>query len=210
MGDGTNAESVNHWKLERGHKPDVASVKEDYENLEKNILMPFKKACPLAKTFYHIGNHEDWFYQTELKHTWLKGFLGVAENIDLKKYRMQIVPLNGVIHFGHLYFTHGNYASGESHAKKMVMAYRKNIRYGHIHDKQEHFIQSQLDENEKTSAASIGCLCKIEAMDYLKKKPAKWVNAFNIAYIREDGTFNDYTVVLTDGRFTTPDGKTYD
>lgn len=144
-----------------------------------------------------------------LSHTWLDGFLDFDKNISLKKYNMQLIPLNGVKNFGHLYFTHGNYASGENHAKKMIIAYRKNIRYGHIHDKQEYFIQSPIDEHEKMSAASIGCLCKINAMDYLKKKPAKWVNAFNIAYIREDGTFNDYTVVLTNGRFTSPDGKDY-
>lgn len=209
LGDATNAESVNHWKLDRGYNPDVASIKIDYKNLEDNILLPFKKSCPKARTIYHIGNHEDWFYQMLLRHTYLEGFCEFEKNIDLDKYKMEVIPLNGFKNFGHLYFTHGNYASGDFHAKKMVLHYRKNIRYGHIHDEQSYSVQSPMDSEEKMVGKSIGCLCIPSKMDYLKKKPHKWINSFHIAYIRDDGDFNDYVIVVSRGKFTAPNGKVY-
>ena len=32
---------------------------------------------------------------------------------------------------------------------------------------------------------------------YLKNTANKWINAFHIAYVNDNGTFNDYTVVIT-------------
>lgn len=209
LGDATNAESCNHWKEEKGIKKDVWVVSDDYKNLEKNVLEPFRKALiPGSKMVYHLGNHEDWFYQAMLSDWKIGDKYRFEKNIDLKKYNMRMVKLNEFSQFGHLYFTHGCYASGDNHAKKMALHYRKNIRYGHIHDVQEYSIQSPLDHTEKITAKSIGCLCHMDQM-YMKKKPSKWVQAFNAAHIRRDGCFNDYTVVITDGVFTSPEGKVY-
>ena len=132
---------------------------------------------------------------------------GVEDNIDLKKYRMTLVPENHTINFGHLYFTHSTYFN-DLHSKKSAQNYRKCIIYGHTHDIQEYMMHSPIDSHEKILAKSIGCLCNLNP-SYLEGKPNKWVNAFNVAYIRTDGTFNDYTVVITKGRFTAPNGRVY-
>ena len=208
LGDTTGAESCNHWKMKKGYKRDVETVAEDYDNLRDNVIEPFwKTGGRTTKLVYHIGNHEDWFYQTMLSDIKSKGKYGIEDNIDIRKYNMEVIPLNTPINFGHLYYTHGIYA-GKYHAAQTVNYYRKCIIYGHTHDIQEHMIHSPIDEQEKIFAKSIGCLCN-KNPDFLKNKPNKWVNAFHIAYIRNDGTFNEYTIVITNGQFTTPNGRTY-
>lgn len=204
----TNAESVNHWKIDKGIRPLVESVKQDYENLHKNILEPINKArLPGSKVIYHTGNHEDWFYQAMDRDARLTGLLGLEDNIDTKKYNMTIIPMNSVINFGFLHFTHGIYTN-QYHSAKMAANYRRCIVYGHTHDMQEHTIVSPIDVEEKILARSIGCLCNMNPY-YQKGKPHKWVHAFHIAYVRSDGTFNDYPIVITRGRFTSPEGREY-
>jgi hypothetical protein len=50
-------------------------------------------------------------------------------------------------------------------------------------------------------AKSIGCLCKFD-MPYMKQRPSNWVNGFSVAYIRQDGTFNEYTINIVNDHFT--------
>ncbi len=209
LGDTTAAESCNHWKLSRGIKPAVETVEEDYEILRTEVLDKFKKACPKAKVVYHIGNHEEWFYIEMAKDWKAKHKYGVEDNIDLDYYNIiELVNRNGLWRSGHLYFTHGLYTN-KHHACKTTESFRKCIRYGHTHDIQEYTIVSPIDEHDKIVGQSIGCLCTMNP-DYMKDRPNAWVNAFNVAFVdSSDGRFNDYTIVLTDGKFTSPDGRTY-
>ncbi len=132
---------------------------------------------------------------------------GIKDNVDLKKYNMHLVPENGITNWGHLYFTHSTYLN-DGHAKKTALTYRKCLIYGHAHDIQSYTIHSPIDAREKVLAKSCGCLCNRNP-EYLEGKPNKWINSFNLAYIRPDGTFNDYDIVITDGMFTAPNGKVY-
>lgn len=208
LGDTTNAESCNPFKINAGIMPDVYSVKEDYDGLERNVLDKFKKASSKkCKTIYYLGNHEKWFYNAMLMDPRLRKLFGVEDNIDVRKYNMEIVPLDTIRKFGHLHFMHGLYIN-QYHACKTAMNYRRCMVYGHTHDCQEHMIHSPIDKNEKIFAKSIGCLCKMSP-GYMKNAPNKWVNAFHIAYIEKDGNFNDYTIILTGGKFISPNGKTY-
>ena len=132
---------------------------------------------------------------------------GIEDNIDLKKYNMEIVKENGIINFGHLHFTHSTYLN-DFHAKKTAQNYRKCLLYGHSHDIQSYMTHSPIDAKEKILAKSIGCLCKRNPQ-YLEGKPNRWVNSFNVAYIREDGSFNEFDIIITGGRFTAINGKVY-
>jgi hypothetical protein len=37
---------------------------------------------------------------------------------------------------------------------------------------------------------------------YLKHRANAWVNGFTLVYVRDDGTFNLYQVVMTNGEFS--------
>ena len=208
LGDTTSAESCNHWKIKKHYKRDVISVDTDFKNLEKNVIKPFWQISGnTTKLIYHTGNHEDWFIRTMKSDDKAAGLYDIKNRINCKKYKMTIIPENKPVNFGHLWYTHGIYA-GKYHARQTLEYFRKCVVYGHTHDIQEHMIHSPIDEAEKLFAKSIGCLCNLNP-DYLKEKPNKWVNAFHIAYIRDDGTFNEYTIVITNGRFTAPNGRVY-
>lgn len=207
-GDTTSAESCNWRKITTGLKRDVQEVVEDYDILKRVVLDPFNKAKPKnSETVYHIGNHEGWFYEAMAMDTRAGHKYGIEDNIDLKKYKMRLVKENGIVNWGYLYFTHSTYLN-DSHAKKTALNYRKCLIYGHSHDIQSYTIHSPIDAREKIIAKSCGCLCSRNP-DYLEGKPNKWINAFHIAYIRPDGTFNDFEIVITDGKFTAPNGRVY-
>jgi len=207
LGDNTSAESCNWRKITKGIKRDVESVKEDYDILKASVLDPFLKASKKSKTIFHIGNHEGWFYEKMKMDLTCKDKLGVEDNIDLKKYKMTLVKENGIVNFGHLYFTHSTYLN-DNHSKKTAQNYRKCLLYGHTHDIQSYMMHSPIDAREKILAKSIGCLCSHNP-EYLEGKPNKWVNAFNVAYVREDGSFNEYDCIITGGKFTAPNGRVY-
>ena len=208
LGDNTSAESCNWRKITKGIKRDVENVKEDYDILKRVLLDPFNKAkSKKAITVFHIGNHEGWFYEKMSMDVTTKDKLGIKDNVDLKKYNMRVIPENGIINFGHLYFTHSTYIN-DFHSKKTAINYRKCLLYAHSHDLQSYVAHSPIDSNEKILAKSIGCLCNRNP-EYLEGKPNRWINSFNVAYIRSDGTFNEYDCVITNGKFTAPNGKTY-
>jgi predicted phosphodiesterase len=208
LGDITSAESCNWRKITKNIDRDVESVEGDYELLRNRVLDPFNKAKPKkSKTIYHIGNHEGWFYEKMKMDKTTKGKLGLENNLDLKKYNMTLVKENGIINFGHLFFTHSTYLN-DNHSKKTAQNYRKCLLYGHTHDIQSYMMHSPIDSKEKILAKSIGCLCNHNP-EYLEGRPNKWVNSFNVAFVRADGTFNEYDIIITGGKFTALNGKVY-
>ena len=124
--------------------------------------------------------------------TWLKG-------ID------QFIPFNKLWTIGHLSYLHGMWCN-KYHSAKHLDAYMCNLIYGHTHDVQEMTKVTPQDQRP-IKAKSVGCLCKFD-MPYLKNRPSNWVNAFSAAYVRGDGTFNEYTINIVDGGFTFG-GKSY-
>jgi predicted MPP superfamily phosphohydrolase len=201
LGDFMNLDCVSHWINDRKRLVEGQRLLNEYA--EANTwLDTFKKLCPQTKLVYFIGNHEDWVEQYIDRHPELEGLMEIKsklKNVD------QWVELNKVWRCGKLQYMHGVYTN-EFHSKKTALAYGCSIRYGHTHDIQEYAVvtpQSHLPYNAK----SVGCLCK-DDLPYMKNKPNKWVNGFNYAYIRPDGTFNDYTVVINQGKFTV-NGTTY-
>ena len=210
LGDVTNAESCNYRKEKEGIKKDVETVKEDFEILERVVLKPFKKAAPRkTKVNYFLGNHEEWFYKAMATDWKSQHKYGVEDNIDLKKYNMTIVPRKRSINYGYLYFMHDpHHKVNQLHAKKAALQYRKCLIYGHTHDIQSFMAHSPIDIDEKILCKSIGCLCQLNP-DYMEDEPNKWVNAFSSAYIRSNGQFNEYTTIITNCKFTAPNGKQY-
>jgi len=132
LGDATNAESCNHWKETMGLRKDIESVERDQENLENNVIKPFKKALSKrAKIVYHIGNHEWWYYLAMQRDFRALGKYDLKRN--LSDYKIKFVDYNKTINFGFLYFMHGVYTN-KYHANKTVTNYRKCAIYAHTHD----------------------------------------------------------------------------
>lgn len=201
LGDFLNLDCVSHWIKDKKRLVEGQRLKQEYAlgNYELNLI---KESAPEAKIVYCIGNHSDWIEQYLDKHPEMEGLIELKDHI---KGVDEWVELNKLYKVGKLYYTHGLYTN-EFHAKKTVMALGCSVLYGHEHGMQSYGMVSPQNKQGHI-AKSIGCLCK-DILPYMKNKPNKWINGFNYAYIRQDGSFNDYTVVITNNHFTA-EGKTY-
>jgi len=201
LGDFLNLDCVSHWIQDKHRLVEGQRLKKEYAlaNYELDLI---KQQAPEAKIIYLEGNHENWIEQYLDKHPEMEGLIELKDHI---KGVDEWVALNKLYKVGKLYYTHGLYTN-EFHAKKTALALGANVRYGHTHDRQNYTVVAPQNK-QGHSAESIGCLCT-DDMPYMKNKPNKWINAFNYAYIRADGTFNDHTVVISNNTFTA-EGKTY-
>lgn len=200
LGDFMNLDPVSHWIIDKKRLVEGKRLKEEY--YLANLQIQRFKELSNAKIVFTIGNHCNWIEQYIDKHPEMEGLIELKEHI---KGIDEWVDFNKTYKVGKLWYTHGLYTN-EFHTKKTALNMGVNIIYGHTHDIQNYTTVAPQDR-QGHSAKSIGCLCS-EDLPYMKNRPNKWINAFNYAYIREDGSFNDYTVVLTNGRFTA-EGKTY-
>ena len=97
--------------------------------------------------------------------------------------------------------------SSKYHAAKTAETFSKSVAYGHTHDIQQ-YTKVTVDDIGYHTAQSIGCLCT-RAPEFMRGNMNRWVNAFGIILLREDGMYNLYVPVIIDGRFSF-DGKVFD
>ena len=196
LGDTLNFDCVSHWIEERLAEREGLRLKDDYDSANDLIARHRAIVGRNCKVIYFLGNHEEWINQTVSKFPQFKGMLEVEnwlKGVDV------FVPFNKLWTIGHLSYLHGMWCN-KYHAAKHVDSLMCNLIYGHTHDVQE-FTKVTPQDMKPIKAKSVGCLCKFD-MPYMKKRPSSWVNAFSIAYIRQDGTYNEYTINIVDGKFS--------
>jgi hypothetical protein len=136
-----------------------------------------------------------------------QGYWETWNNID-PKYVDAWVPSKKLANLGKLHFMHGDFAaSKDSHAKKFLLMFLRNLRYGHWHDISEASYCSPIDQKERWTARSCGCLQKTNPT-YMQNNPHNWVNAFTYGVVTPGGLFWDNTVKIIDGKFWA-EGKMY-
>ena len=205
LGDQLQMDSVSHWLKDKRGALEGQRLLADYAGFNQ-ILDRHVSMVPDAKVILFLGNHEDWVRQYIDVHPEVEGMLEVEHGLRLRERGFTVVPLGQAYRIGKLWYMHGHITT-DHHSKATVLAYRRNIRYGHVHDIQYYTAISPLDVNDKISAGSIGCLCNVNP-HYMLGKPNRWVHGFSVAYIQPNGNFNDYTIQIVGGKFTF-NGKTY-
>lgn len=207
MGDAMNMDFCNHWKRKQGDNEYFVgkSVKGDYEAFDEDILTPLEKLVPkdCEKTFMG-GNHDDWVNIVTRKDTTLKGSIEPEINLRLKERNWEWIPWiknnkRGIKQYGKLLVHHGIYTN-KYHAAKTAETFSKSCAYGHTHDIQSYTKVTVDDYRGYHTAQSIGCLCTTSP-EFMKGGMNRWVNAFGILYVREDGLFNLYVPVIIKGKF---------
>lgn len=201
-GDLMDAEGVSHWPsggLEpRQFIPEVLETREFLDELRK-------RAGEEAEIIYIEGNHEDWIKQA-MAAKMPEFFFGLEDLgllpdlkalLCLDQRRIDLIPVNDILRIGKANFTHGLY-TGPSHPKKHLDVVKGNIYYFHVHD----FLSThQPSMNGFIEAASMGCLCRLDA-PFLKGKPNNWGHGFGIFEFRRDGSYSFYCVKIFDGKFS--------
>ena len=94
-----------------------------------------------------------------------------------------------------------------NHAKKAVDTWARSVVYGHHHTLQQFTRSSPAHESERWTGTSIPCLSHT-APAYGRGRANTFMHGFGVCYVRPDGTFNLYPVVIVDGKATV-DGVTY-
>mgnify|MGYP001559767257 CR=1 FL=1 len=206
LGDQLQMDSVSHWLQDKRRALEGQRLLQDYQGfsaiMDRHIsLVP--KGCTVV--FFH-GNHEDWAQQYIDIHPEMEGLLEVDHCLRLQERGIVSIPFGQTYQVGKLWYIHGVYTN-DHHAKATVLAYRRNIRYGHTHDIQHYTLTSPVDVDDRISGGSIGCLCNVNP-HYMRVRPNRWHHGFNVAYVRPDGDFSDYTLPIVKGRFTF-EGRTY-
>jgi hypothetical protein len=218
VGDALDMSAISHWEREKGNLKSFEGkrLKKDYLGFAKDILTPIEKACPKAEKIFMYGNHEDWQYQLVDQNPQMEGLVEIENVLNLKERGWKWIPflirgkhgsaLRGRLKLGKLTVVHGEYTN-KYHSNKTAETYLKSVLYAHTHDLQLFTKVTVEDPSDFHTCQSIGCLCD-KSPQYLWGKPNRWVHAFGIVYLRDDGSFNVYVPIIIKGHFTYAD-KTF-
>lgn len=150
-----------------------------------------------------LGNHDERINRYADEHPEVAKLIKFERCFELDARRksgkkIKLCKYNEALNIGKLWFTHGTY-TGDTAAKKMVLAYQRSICFGHTHTYGSHTWTSPIDVRDKHTAYNLGCLCNINP-GFMKNRPSAWVHMCGVAYIRDDGSFNMYPVGVFGGR----------
>lgn len=220
IGDGMNMDSVNHWKQERGNKKyfEGKRLLKEYEGFDKDILTTIEGIIPKGcEKTYMGGNHEDWVNALIDKNPQLEGLVEPEIALHLAERNWEWIPflnwtnsnncIRGIKRYGKLLVIHGQYTN-KYHAQKTAETFSKSVVYGHTHDIQSYTKVTVDDNRDYHTAQSIGCLCE-RSPEFLRGGMNRWVNAFGVLYVREDGMYNLYVPIIIRGKFVF-DGRLFD
>jgi predicted phosphodiesterase len=203
LGDFMNCASLSFHDLGKlkNQENKRYSLECEYANNELDFLQRYSK-----QQTYIEGNHEErvnrWIVQDPQK---LSGVVDLPITLCLKQRRIKWKPLNSLYARGKCYFTHGVYIN-QYHAAKHLQRFGCCLVYGHTHTAQTH--QMNMKMQDPIMAYGLGCLCDHEP-DYMKGKPANWINQFaELYYDEKSGKFNLDTINITSGQFIR-EGKVY-
>jgi UDP-2,3-diacylglucosamine pyrophosphatase LpxH len=108
-------------------------------------------------------------------------------------------------------FKHGDVAGPHPAAKELAMEGTSGMS-GHVHRFQQH---TQTNRSGAHQWTCTGALCNIAGADMPpgyrngRNRLRDWQIGLSTVYFAENGTFNVYTSVITDGTFTAPGGIEY-
>lgn len=215
IGDAMNMDAVDHWKREKGNKRAMEGrrIKGDYAWFDQDILQKIEATCPNASWTYFGGNHEDWINVVTNKDPQMEGMIEPEVVLRLAERGWEWIPWitkrgrRGMKKYGKLTVMHGQYTNMH-HAKKTAEMFSTSVAYGHTHDVQMHTKVTVDNPRGYHTAQSIGCLCKMSP-DFMKGRENRWVNAFGVLFIQEDGSFALYTPHIIKGKFISPEGIEY-
>lgn len=206
-GDILDCGAISHHNKGKPGRTEGLRLIKDAEECQESVIAPLKGIVGGASVSYILGNHEDWLKDFEEENPSVEGYFEVRDMLAIPdKWRM--IDCGSHLSLGKLTFLHGDQLTGgEGVAKKAVGDYERSVRFGHFHTYRVHTKTSALDLRLGRTGIAVPCLCTKDPK-YGEGRANSWVQGFNYGYIHEDGTFNDYVPIITNGR-TCVNGKVY-
>lgn len=208
-GDQLDCAPVSHWNGAKKKSIEGLRLLEEFQTFDKEYLTTADRLLPRDGTkIFHFGNHERFIDDFTETNPGVEGLVEIESNLNLVKRGWKIVELGKSSNLGKLHFLHGDkLGGGDNYTKKAVTECERSVRIFHHHTYQATTKVSALDVKDRKTAVGIPCLC-LKNPGYAREKPNRWLSGFNYGYIHEDGTYNDYVPIITNGRMTV-EGKTY-
>jgi hypothetical protein len=209
-GDQVDCGPISHWNKGKRQSQEGLRLLSEFETYEKFYLREQERVLgKKGERHWLYSNHLKWVDDFIEEHPGeTEGFLDYAKLLKLKERGWKMYGAGEAAHLGKLHFLHGDtIGGGEMVAKSAVLQYERSIRIWHHHTLQTFSKVSALDIKDRRTGMVIPAMCK-KNPHYARNRPNRWVTGFLYGYIHPDGTFNDYPVVITEGKFTV-EGKTY-
>jgi hypothetical protein len=223
-GDDLDCGPVSHWLKDKKRSTEGLRMRRDIDEYNAQVLQPIdeimgnrelpdwarrKRIVKGGRKKKLRGNHEAWIDQLVDREPGLEGLLDLPALLNFESRGWEYFDSGDVVDIGKISFTHGDTipGGGENFAKAAVMAFGKSVRVGHHHTHQVFTKHSPVDATDVHSGVGVPALCH-KAPSYGKKTPNKWALGFNYGYVFEDGTFNDYVPIISNGRVAI-NGKVY-
>jgi len=202
LGDFMDCSSLSHWNDSKSRSMEGQRWNKEIKVANKELDFLQEHA---SKVSFLEGNHENWVEQYVEKHPEMEGLIEIPMKLKLKKRGIQWHKYNDLYQVGNLHFTHGCY-TGKYHAAKHLQSFGCNIVYGHSHSTQTAMMNMKMQDTHMSYG--LGCLCDHKP-EYMKNRPANWINQFAVVYINTEGDFNVYPVNITNNKFMF-EGKQYE
>jgi hypothetical protein len=201
-GDQLNCGPISHWRRGKPKLTEGLRLKDEFDLLLHEVMEPLQF---VKRKVWHDGNHEQWIIDHVEENPSLAGILEPAEYLKLEKRGYEIYSQGEVSSVGKLHFVHGDVilrsGGGTNPAKKLVNAYRRNIRAGHIHTYGAHIETTAVDVQDYHSGVIVPSL-SVRNPTYAKFCPNNSLNGFLYGYSWPNGSFSDEVVIINKGECT--------
>lgn len=209
VGDIVNNDPFDHWAKEKpGRAKAMPKPKNYFKLCNETFYLPMREASGKDCVVVHwIGNHEYWSNRAVEMMPEGEGYWEVWNNVDKNCVDLW-VPSKAVANLGHLHFTHGDIIKGgKYHPWQFLTYFNRNIMYGHYHDVGTASHTAPIDMRDRHIARCNGCLEKYNP-HFMENRPHNWQHAFSYGYVKPDGIFNTYQVIIIENKFIVH-GKEY-
>ncbi len=197
-GDILDCGALSHWNEQKKLSVENLRIKEDAQ-LAKEILISRVNALKPKQKVFIIGNHEDWIDELIDKIPALEGFLSVENLLNLDTWK--VIPHGDYYSLGKLCFIHGDQIGGATNAAlNAVTKYERSIRLGHFHQYTTASKIASTDIKQVKTGICVPGLCR-KNPKWLETRPNNWTTGFLWGYVKDNGNFNDYVTIITNGSF---------
>lgn len=206
-GDILDCGAISHHNHGQPRKTEGFRLLRDAEECVAAMIKPVEALLPRdGRRSFLEGNHEAWIEQLLDRDPALEGLVDIRKLLALDRW--DVVPQGGGVSYGKLYLLHGDTVTGGEHcAKKAVLDYERNVRFGHHHTYQTFTKTSPIDTKLPKTGIAVPCLCTKD-VGYNRRRPNRWVQGLLWGYMTEHGPFADYVSVIVNGTMIA-NGKVY-
>lgn len=207
-GDQHDNSEISHHNKRRIIFKETGSYKRNTDGYLRDVLDPIESVLePEVEKHWIDGNHEHWERQLIEENPEFEGSIERHKLYDIVGRGWNYHPTGTGFDIGKLHVIHGETLKGSNHAKNAVETYAQSVAYFHFHTTQQWTKILPQAKTDKWVGFACPCMCNKNPV-YLRNGPTAWLNGFTIVDVREDGNFNVFQAIISDGQFSYA-GRTY-